>query len=168
MKFHIRVQKKIKKHPHSLRIILSQLCNPLPNVRLYWGQFSNERHALPAAALVTLARGFAQLQWRPMEQNSVTALCSYKTGKMQLSSVHMCLCVRLPAVGEGPEGETEGSHIRGFRADKWKGGPFLDRDYGLGWKTYEWGDAPSLFFFYLSHTVATSPRVFTSIQDEKK
>lgn len=54
---HTRSEKKRKKktHPHSPRIILSQLHNALPNVRLYWGQSSNERHALPAAVLVTLA-----------------------------------------------------------------------------------------------------------------
>lgn len=43
---------------------------------------------------------------------------------MQLSSAHVrasvdVLCVFvLLAVGEGPEGDTEGSHIRGFRADE--------------------------------------------------
>lgn len=50
-----RKKKEKKTHPHSPRIILSQLHNALPNVRLYWGQSSNERHALPAAVLVTLA-----------------------------------------------------------------------------------------------------------------
>lgn len=77
---------------------------------------------------------------------------------MQLSTMHMCasmceLALWFLAVGEGPEGETEGSRIRGFRADKWKGGPFLDRDYGLGWKMYEWGDALPLSLFFICLTL---------------
>lgn len=52
--------------------------------------------------------------------------------EIRFTDVCRRLCARSPAVGESPGGDTEGSHIRGFRADKRKGGPFLDRDDGLG------------------------------------